>query len=248
MTLHCPFCDVSRVQPIYSGNLVFAIWDRHPVSRGHVLIIPRRHCATWFDATPEEIAELSSAVNPVRKLILERHKPDGFNIGVNVGTAAGQTVDHLHVHVIPRYDGDVVDPTGGVRSVIPNAANYLRPVKTEDLLASRHSRPLICGGDDPLLPHLKAHLDRANAVDIAVAFTLDSGLRYLIEHFRDLLERGGRLRFVTGDYLDVTEPAALFRLLNLQGDVQIRTFETREKPASILRLTSFAKEIVDSPL
>jgi diadenosine tetraphosphate (Ap4A) HIT family hydrolase len=81
-----------------------------PVSRGHALIIPRRHCATWFDATPEEIAELSSAVNLVRQVILEQHKPDGFNIGVNVGTAAGQTIDHLHVHLMPRYDGDVIDP------------------------------------------------------------------------------------------------------------------------------------------
>ena len=141
------------------------------MSPGHALIIPRRHCATWFDATPEEIAELSSAVNLVRQVILEQHKPDGFNIGVNVGTAAGQTIDHLHVHVMPRYDGDVVDPTGGVRSVAPDKANYLQDVTNADLFALHQSRPLICGGDDPLLPHLKAHLDRANSVDIAVAFT-----------------------------------------------------------------------------
>jgi superfamily II DNA or RNA helicase/HKD family nuclease len=83
------------------------------------------------------------------------------------------------------------------------------------------------GGSDPLLPHLKEHLDQADAVDIAVAFTLESGLQHLFEHFRDLLRRGGRLRFLTGDYLDVTEPAALVRLLDLQSDVHIRVFETR---------------------
>jgi diadenosine tetraphosphate (Ap4A) HIT family hydrolase len=194
------------------------------------LIIPRRHCATWFDATAEEQTELLAAVDLVRQIILRQHKPDGFNIGINVGEAAGQTVAHLHLHVIPRYEGDVEDPTGGVRYVIPGKANYLRDHdQPPDSPSLPHSRALICGGEDPLLPHLRAHLDHANAVDIAVAFTLENGLHHIFEHLRDLLNRGGQLRFLTGDYLDVTEPGALFRLLDLEGDVQLRVFETGGK-------------------
>jgi len=227
MLPYCPFCEMSTDRSIYTGKLVFAIWDRYPVSAGHALIIPRRHCETWFDATAEEQTELLAAVDVVRQIILRQHKPDGVNIGINVGEAAGQTVPHLHMHVIPRYKGDVEDPTGGVRSVIPDKANYLRDQKKVlETLSLPHSRALVCGGDDPLLPHLKAHLDHADAADIAVAFSLESGLRDIFEHLRDLLIRGGRLRFLTGDYLDVTEPAALFRLLDLEGDVQLRVFET----------------------
>ena len=91
-----------------------------------MLLIPGRHVATRFDATPEEQMELIATVDVARKNILERFMPDGFNLGVNIGEAAGQTVFHLHLHVIPRYRGDVEDPTGGVRNVIPARGNYLK--------------------------------------------------------------------------------------------------------------------------
>lgn len=94
------------------------IWDAYPVALGHALLVTRRHIASWFHATPQERQALTDTIDTAKRAILERHAPDGFNIGVNVGEAAGQTVPHLHVHVIPRYTGDVADPRGGVRHVM----------------------------------------------------------------------------------------------------------------------------------
>lgn len=96
----------------------------YPVSPGHALLVTKRHVSDWFAATPEELRELTDAVGLARAAILRRHSPDGFNIGSNVGAAAGQTVPHLHLHVIPRYAGDVADPYGGIRAVIPGRARY----------------------------------------------------------------------------------------------------------------------------
>jgi len=115
----CPFCTVPAEQRFYDGPLVYGIWDSHPVSPGHALLIPKRHVPTWFEATREEQAELLSAIEATRAAIEQTHAPDGYNIGVNIGAAAGQTVFHLHVHVIPRYAGDVKTPQGGVRQVVP---------------------------------------------------------------------------------------------------------------------------------
>ncbi|MFM8251655.1 MAG: DEAD/DEAH box helicase family protein, partial [Planctomycetota bacterium] len=160
-------------------------------------------------------------------LILEQHAPAGFNIGVNVGVAAGQTVMHLHVHLIPRYPGDVPDPRGGVRHVIPGRGNYLRlKIPTLSKLGrDSETSHLVRGAEDPLLPHLRECLDRAESADFAVAFVLKSGVELLREHLVDLLRRGGRLRIVTGDYLDVTDPDALAELLDLSGNLQLRVFE-----------------------
>ena len=96
-----------------------------PASEGHALLVTRRCIASWFDASSGEQAELLAAVAIARTEIEGRTRPHGYNIGINVGAAAGQTVPHLHVHVIPRYTGDVPDPRGGVRWVIPEKANYL---------------------------------------------------------------------------------------------------------------------------
>ena len=120
----CPFFNLPLERVFYEGQLFKAVWDIFPVSTGHALLIPNRHVATWFDASREEQIELVGGIAIVRGIIEELHSPDGYNIGVNVGQAAGQTVFHLHVHVIPRYRGDVVDPTGGVRHVIPERGNY----------------------------------------------------------------------------------------------------------------------------
>ncbi|HKK30159.1 MAG TPA: HIT family protein, partial [Alphaproteobacteria bacterium] len=99
-------------------------WDRYPVSPGHALLVPRRHVAGWFDASQEEQQALVAALEAAKRKIEKEHRPDGYNIGVNIGEAAGQTVDHLHVHLIPRYQGDIADPRGGVRHVIPAKAGY----------------------------------------------------------------------------------------------------------------------------
>ncbi len=125
----CPFCEVDHERVFHEGAHVSALWDAFPVSEGHALIVPRRHVASWFDASPEEQAELASTIALVRDAIERRHRPDGYNIGVNVGAAAGQTVGHLHVHVIPRYTGDVEDPRGGVRWVLPARAAYWKDAK-----------------------------------------------------------------------------------------------------------------------
>ena len=121
----CPFCFPAEERIAFEDRLTRALWDAFPVTEGHLLLVPRRHVPTWFDATAEEKAALTAAIDRGRELIASRHRPDGFNIGINVGKAAGQTVFHLHVHLIPRYAGDIPDPQGGVRHVIPAKGNYL---------------------------------------------------------------------------------------------------------------------------
>jgi diadenosine tetraphosphate (Ap4A) HIT family hydrolase len=100
------------------------LWDGYPISPGHALLVPRRHIDTWFDASANERLGLFQGIDTARAAIRERHRPDGFNVGMNIGAAAGQTVPHLHLHVIPRYAGDVEDPRGGVRWVVPERAAY----------------------------------------------------------------------------------------------------------------------------
>lgn len=227
----CPFCDPQPTERIfYEDAFTRGIWDGFPVSRGHALLITRRHIATWFDATAEEQAALIHTLSVARDLVAERYGPDGFNIGINVGRAAGQTIFHLHVHLIPRYSGDVDDPRGGIRHVIPSKGNYLVQAESAiDFAPNIHRRrALVSGGeDDPLLPHLLASIDESESVDLAVAFILTSGVRRLESRLRDLLERGGRVRLLTGDYMDVTDPDALLRLLDLDGRFELRVFKAR---------------------
>ncbi|MBT0733708.1 HIT family protein [Methanoculleus bourgensis] len=106
------------------NNLCYARYDGYPISPGHLLIIPFRHVAGFFDTTDEEQQALLSLIRDCRRLLDERFHPDGYNIGVNVGEATGQTVMHLHVHLVPRYSGDVENPRGGVRGVIPDKRIY----------------------------------------------------------------------------------------------------------------------------
>ncbi|MDE0897329.1 MAG: HIT domain-containing protein, partial [Planctomycetota bacterium] len=236
----CPFCSPDADRIFYASQMVLGIWDGFPVSPGHALLIPKRHIASWFDATPEEHEALLGAVEAARAEIERDNQPDGYNIGINMGSAAGQTVPHLHVHLIPRYAGDVADPRGGVRYVIPAKANYLsvqpepgalvhdrdeQPAAREAPLPTSHSAStlgshkagkLTTGATEPLLPQLCAHLDRSIAADWAVAFVVQSGVQLLRAHWVDLLERGGTLRVITGDYLNVTEPNALLELLDLR--------------------------------
>jgi diadenosine tetraphosphate (Ap4A) HIT family hydrolase len=120
------------------NQLVIALWDGYPVSPGHALIIPRRHVPSLFDATEQEQSALLVMVNSARAIIDRSHRPDGYNIGLNVGAAAGQTVFHLHVHVIPRFVGDVDDPRGGVRHVIPAKANYTLDLEGGSIPDSGH--------------------------------------------------------------------------------------------------------------
>ena len=174
------------------------------MSPGHTLVIPRRLIATWFDATLEERVAIFELVDDVKRSLDAELRPDGYNIGINAGETAGQTVMHLHVHVIPRFRGDVDDPRGGVRHVIPGKGNYLADA----------SPPLATGGmDDPFLRHLIPLFARATDVAILAAFVRHSGLHLLRRHVFLALARGARVRLLTGDYLQITQAAALTALL-----------------------------------
>lgn len=123
-SITCPFCPPPPERVVASNELAVAIRDGYPVSPGHTLVIPRRHVALLADVKPEEAKALWTLLADMRSRLDAEAKPDGFNVGVNDGRAAGQTVMHLHVHLIPRFDGDCADPRGGVRWVIPEKADY----------------------------------------------------------------------------------------------------------------------------
>ena len=127
----CPFCNLaSNVELISETATAVAFLDNFPVSQGHTLIIPKRHVESYFDLTTHEQRALWLLVNRCKSIIEKRYNPDGFNVGINVGEIAGQSVFHVHIHLIPRYKDDVQNPQGGVRGVVPNKQNYsITPIK-----------------------------------------------------------------------------------------------------------------------
>lgn len=120
---NCPFCNIDR-NIILSNENSLAIYDNYPVSNGHLLVIPKTHIADYFDLKRSEKESLWDLVDKVKLYLQHKYNPDGFNVGFNVNKSAGQTVFHVHIHVIPRYEGDVDDPTGGVRGVIDDKRIY----------------------------------------------------------------------------------------------------------------------------
>lgn len=122
--MDCPFCELPEEEIIVQNRLAKAFYDKYPVNRGHVLVVPKRHVPTLFEASMEEVRAMTELVFEVKQLLDREFRPDGYNVGVNVGEAAGQTVFHLHCHVIPRYRGDVEDPRGGVRKVKASLVPY----------------------------------------------------------------------------------------------------------------------------
>ena len=120
----CVFCHPGSLNIIAENELALAFEDACPVSRGHCLVIPRRHVEDYFGATVEEHAAMVSLIFAVCRYLQEKYNPDGFNIGSNVGSDAGQTIFHFHTHIIPRYRGDVADPRGGIRKVIPTRSHH----------------------------------------------------------------------------------------------------------------------------
>jgi diadenosine tetraphosphate (Ap4A) HIT family hydrolase len=118
----CPFCGCNSI--ILENALAYATFDRYPVNEGHLLVIPKRHYGDFFDSTKEELKAISDLLWDGKRMLDAKYAPDGYNIGVNCGTPSGQTIMHLHVHLIPRYSGDTDDPTGGVRGVIPAKQKY----------------------------------------------------------------------------------------------------------------------------
>jgi diadenosine tetraphosphate (Ap4A) HIT family hydrolase len=125
---YCPFCNPeSGREIILENDLAYAMFDKFPVNKGHVLIIAKRHCADYFELTDEEQASCWKMVNELKDILTKKYHPDGFNIGININEAAGQTIPHVHIHLIPRYNGDVAEPEGGVRGVIPEKRKYENP-------------------------------------------------------------------------------------------------------------------------
>ena len=121
---NCPFCQLDAACIVFSDDVTLVIRDAFPVSPGHTLIIPRRHVGSFFQLTAPERESMFELVAQAKVELGDTLQPDGFNIGINDGAAAGQTVPHLHLHLIPRYRGDAPDPRGGVRWVLPAKAKY----------------------------------------------------------------------------------------------------------------------------
>ncbi len=124
----CIFCQMAHkkkdVEFVAQFEHCFVIKDRYPVSPGHLLIIPYQHMENWFTSSPDVKFEVIQVLDQLKVLLDQEYHPDGYNIGMNCGQTAGQTVMHLHVHLIPRFNGDMEDPKGGVRGVIPSKQKY----------------------------------------------------------------------------------------------------------------------------
>ncbi len=123
-TFMCPFCNLADARIWRRNDHALAITDRYPLTEGHTLVLPARHVPRFFDLQPEEMSAVWALVAEVRTALLERLDCDGFNVAVNDGPAAGQTIMHSHIHVIPRRLGDTRDPRGGVRWIFPERAAY----------------------------------------------------------------------------------------------------------------------------
>lgn len=124
-TTDCLFCHLPDERVVEQNDLLVVVRDAYPVTEGHTLIIPKRHAETWFDLTPEEQADINQTLKTQRTQLQQHDQTiTGFNIGMNCGESAGQTVMHCHVHLIPRRDGDSENPRGGVRGVIVEKQGY----------------------------------------------------------------------------------------------------------------------------
>ncbi len=215
--MNCPLCERSTSTSVFARNdTAVAVPDGFPLTQGHTLVIPKRHQANIFDLSEAEQRDLLHLVGVVRIRLTEDLNPDGFNIGINVGRAAGQTLDHAHIHVIPRTKGDVKDPRGGVRWVIPTKANYWDPPTSSDGSGTE----LLPGGNDRMLRAVCVRLsDKAfDRIDLVVSFVMSSGLDLVGEALREALARGAHVRVLTTDYLRITDGAALLRFLDWAED------------------------------
>ena len=255
------------------NELAFAIFDSFPVSPGHVLVITRRVVPTYFDCTAAEQAAVMQLVGELKRLLDERldPKPDGYNVGFNAGAAAGQTVPHVHVHVIPRYAGDMGDPRGGVRHVIPGKGNYLVAEKGDSHLlpvAEGDTAPaegrgletkggchlfrlsLTTGPDRPLWPRLAERLPGASEIDLLASFVQPSGLDIIRAGLFSAIAAGARVRLLVGDYLGITSPEALRQLLGWMelagGAFEARLAETKNLRGSPDSFHPKAWRIADS--
>ena len=123
----CLFCDVKKSGCAHENDLAYASYDSYPVSEHHCLIIPKRHIKDYFDLSNDELIACNDLIKVVKKEITNKDPlVKGFNLGTNIGIVSGQSIFHCHFHLIPRREGDVDNPQGGVRSVIPSKQHYKR--------------------------------------------------------------------------------------------------------------------------
>lgn len=204
-----PFLQIPPADWLIANDLAFAVADACPVSPGHTLVATRRWVSQWFDATLAEQSAVMSLVAEVRRLLDASlsPRPDGYNVGFDVGEAAGQLVDHLHVHVIPRYRG-VAEQAGGVRRLLAEHRTVVQP--TDISLATGHP-------DSPLWQHLAPRVAAAAEVDVLAAFVRLSGLDVIEGALFSALSRGAAVRILVSDYLGLSEPRALQRLAGWQS-------------------------------
>jgi superfamily II DNA or RNA helicase/HKD family nuclease/diadenosine tetraphosphate (Ap4A) HIT family hydrolase len=222
MPQSCPLCTWNTAELVWKGDKVHALSDRFPVTEGHVLIAPIRHVARLGDLSAEESTELFGCIEEVWSLV--RKDATDRNIGMNDGAFAGQTIQHVHLHLMPRREGDHPMPDGGVRAIIPPRKDWRR---------LRHYRvpshtPFLDGREgNEMLGPLLAALDTAVEVDIASAFVTHGGIDLVEAQLLRVLERpGARVRLLTGDYLGFNEPSVFRRLAGLAPRIQTHVVET----------------------
>ena len=242
-----PFLSISTSDWLLSNEHAFAIRDSYPINIGHALVVTKRLVATWFDATPAEQAAVMALVNELKAYLdqILDPRPDGYNVGFNCGEAAGQTVMHLHVHVIPRYLGDVTDPRGGVRFVIPDKANYLINASSARKFNSKTCELQLSTGypNAKLWDQLSLRMAGARLIDVLASFVQPSGLDVIETRLFEVLETESSVRILVSDYLHISDPQALTRLIAWRdsidedgaGKLHVRLVEIaklRDKPDS----------------
>ncbi|MCY2937593.1 MAG: DEAD/DEAH box helicase family protein, partial [Planctomycetota bacterium] len=215
-----PFLEIAPTEWFCSNALCFAIPDHKPASRGHLLIITRRHVATWFDCTLPEQNDLMALVNQAKTLLDQQldPQPDGYQVLFNSGAAAGQTVHHAHVHLIPRYADKTSGPCGSAKPVAPEQASPVADNSRKQASGlSRLTQPgslpsfsLTVGHPaGPLWPRIANRIPGATEIDLVASFAQSSGLDLIRKALFSAYEAGARIRLLVGDYLCITSPDAL---------------------------------------
>jgi diadenosine tetraphosphate (Ap4A) HIT family hydrolase len=122
---NCPFCSIDKKRIVIKNDVCCSVYDNYSISKGHSLIILKQHVSNFFYLSSKQKYGMIDLLSEMEILLLKKYNPEGFNVGININKEAGQTIHHVHIHLIPRYKNDVKDPTGGVRNVIPGKGKYI---------------------------------------------------------------------------------------------------------------------------
>lgn len=234
------FSSIAPEHWIASNRSAFAVLDKFPVTEGHALVISRREIPTWWDASVDEQADLMALVAEVRALLDDQFSPAGYNVGFNAGSAAGQTVDHLHLHVIPRRVGDMADPRGGIRNVIPERGNYLATAESPAAVT--------IAGSDQLPPPLPDHLMVPVALDPSFASGMagpETDVR-LIDSIGDRRLRHELIRCLRSDAFDRIDLLISFIMRSGLRIIRDRLDEALDRGAAVRVLTTDYLQVTDS--